>query len=110
MIEPDFTQPIPERIERVHFIGIGGSGMSGIAHMMLDEGIAVERSTFLRVNRKNRGSLAVACERASVSLEALARDPIDAGVPIVVPATLRRELSRRMELRGETDGDGGSSL
>lgn len=44
MIEPDFTQPIPERIERVHFIGIGGSGMSGIAHMMLEEGIAVSGS------------------------------------------------------------------
>ena len=41
MIEPDLTQQIPETIERVHFIGIGGSGMSGIAHMMLDAGIAV---------------------------------------------------------------------
>ena len=44
MIEPDLTQPIPETIERVHFIGIGGSGMSGIAHMMLDAGIAVSGS------------------------------------------------------------------
>lgn len=44
MIEPDLTQPIPERIERVHLIGIGGSGMSGIAHMMLDAGIAVTGS------------------------------------------------------------------
>ncbi|WAC66159.1 UDP-N-acetylmuramate--L-alanine ligase [Agrococcus sp. SL85] len=44
MIEPDLTQPIPERIERVHLIGIGGSGMSGIAHMMLDAGLAVTGS------------------------------------------------------------------
>lgn len=44
MIEPDLAQPIPERIERAHFIGIGGSGMSGIAHMFLDEGIAVTGS------------------------------------------------------------------
>ncbi|HET8867181.1 MAG TPA: UDP-N-acetylmuramate--L-alanine ligase [Agrococcus sp.] len=44
MIEPDFSQPIPEAIERVHFIGIGGSGMSGIAHMMLEEGVAVSGS------------------------------------------------------------------
>lgn len=44
MIEPDLTQPIPETIERVHFIGIGGSGMSGIAHMMLDAGLAVSGS------------------------------------------------------------------
>ncbi|SDH17695.1 UDP-N-acetylmuramate--L-alanine ligase [Agrococcus jejuensis] len=44
MIEPDLTQPIPEGIERVHMIGIGGSGMSGIAHMLLDEGVRVSGS------------------------------------------------------------------
>ena len=44
MIEPDLNQPIPDAIERVHFIGIGGSGMSGIAHMMLDAGILVSGS------------------------------------------------------------------
>jgi UDP-N-acetylmuramate--alanine ligase len=44
MIEPDLTQPIPEGIERVHMIGIGGSGMSGIAHMLLDEGVRVTGS------------------------------------------------------------------
>lgn len=44
MIEPDLHQPIPEGIERVHFIGIGGSGMSGIAHMMLEEGLRVSGS------------------------------------------------------------------
>jgi UDP-N-acetylmuramate--alanine ligase len=44
VIEPDLTQPIPESIERVHFIGIGGSGMSGIAHMMLDAGLEVSGS------------------------------------------------------------------
>lgn len=44
MIEPDLTQPIPAAIERVHFIGIGGSGMSGIANMMLDAGLEVSGS------------------------------------------------------------------
>lgn len=44
MIEPDLTQPIPEGIARVHMIGIGGSGMSGIAHMLLDEGVRVSGS------------------------------------------------------------------
>lgn len=44
MIKPDLTTPIPETIERVHFIGIGGSGMSGIARMMLASGIAVTGS------------------------------------------------------------------
>lgn len=44
MIQPDFSQPIPDAIERVHFIGIGGSGMSGIAHMLLAAGVRVSGS------------------------------------------------------------------
>lgn len=44
MIKPDLSVPIPERIERVHFIGIGGSGMSGIARMMLADGLTVSGS------------------------------------------------------------------
>lgn len=44
MIEPDLSVPVPERVERVHMIGIGGSGMSGIAHMLLDEGVRVSGS------------------------------------------------------------------
>jgi UDP-N-acetylmuramate--alanine ligase len=43
---------VPARLGRVHFIGVGGSGMSGIAHMMLDAGLTVsgsdrEDSTYL---------------------------------------------------------------
>lgn len=44
MIAPDLTQPIPENLGRVHFIGIGGSGMSGIARMYVERGIAVTGS------------------------------------------------------------------
>ncbi|WP_430593055.1 UDP-N-acetylmuramate--L-alanine ligase [Humidisolicoccus flavus] len=44
MITPDLSTPIPARIESVHFIGIGGSGMSGIAVMMIDAGIRVSGS------------------------------------------------------------------
>ena len=36
MIRPDLSLPIPETIEAAHFIGIGGSGMSGLAGMFLD--------------------------------------------------------------------------
>ena len=38
MIRPDLSLPIPERIAAAHFIGIGGSGMSGLARMFLDRG------------------------------------------------------------------------
>ncbi|GAB2692151.1 UDP-N-acetylmuramate--alanine ligase [Microbacterium marinum] len=44
MIRPDLTLPIPEHITAAHFIGIGGSGMSGLAGMFLDRGIRVSGS------------------------------------------------------------------
>lgn len=44
MIRPDLTLPIPENIEAAHFIGIGGSGMSGLARMYLERGIRVSGS------------------------------------------------------------------
>ncbi|MGN8027042.1 UDP-N-acetylmuramate--L-alanine ligase [Microbacterium sp. 22242] len=44
MIRPDLTLPIPDRITAAHFIGIGGSGMSGLARMFLDAGIRVSGS------------------------------------------------------------------
>jgi UDP-N-acetylmuramate--alanine ligase len=44
MIRPDLSLPIPEAITAAHFIGIGGSGMSGLAKMFLDAGIRVSGS------------------------------------------------------------------
>jgi len=44
MIRPDLSLPIPENIEAAHFIGIGGSGMSGLARMFLARGIRVSGS------------------------------------------------------------------
>ncbi|MDP9028248.1 MAG: Mur ligase domain-containing protein, partial [Actinomycetota bacterium] len=43
-LKPDLALDVPEELGRVHFIGIGGSGMSGIAHMMLDAGVKVSGS------------------------------------------------------------------
>ena len=44
MIGPDFSVETPRELGRVHFVGIGGSGMNGIAHMMLDAGLRVSGS------------------------------------------------------------------
>ena len=44
MIRPDLSTPVPEHIGAAHFIGIGGSGMSGLAGMFLDRGIRVSGS------------------------------------------------------------------
>ena len=44
MIKPDFTQPLPQTLDSVHFVGIGGSGMSGIARLFLGAGHRVTGS------------------------------------------------------------------
>jgi len=44
MIKPDFSVPVPADLGTVHFIGIGGSGMSGIARILLGMGHKVTGS------------------------------------------------------------------
>lgn len=44
MIKPDFTQAVPDDLGIVHFIGIGGSGMSGIARLLIGMGHKVTGS------------------------------------------------------------------
>jgi len=43
-IKPDYSQAVPENLGKVHFIGIGGSGMSGIARMLIRAGHEVTGS------------------------------------------------------------------
>jgi UDP-N-acetylmuramate--alanine ligase len=43
-IKPDFSQIVPENLGHVHFIGIGGSGMSGIARLLIQAGHKVTGS------------------------------------------------------------------
>ncbi|MEP6478844.1 MAG: UDP-N-acetylmuramate--L-alanine ligase [Rhodoglobus sp.] len=44
MIKPDFSQPLPAAIGSAHFVGIGGSGMSGIARLFIAAGHRVTGS------------------------------------------------------------------
>lgn len=44
MIKPDLDLVLPDELGRVHFVGIGGSGMSGIARLFLDAGHTVSGS------------------------------------------------------------------
>jgi UDP-N-acetylmuramate--alanine ligase len=44
VIAPDLTADVPAELGRVHFIGIGGSGMSGIARMFRAQGLVVTGS------------------------------------------------------------------
>ena len=44
MIKSDFSQAVPQDLGRVHFVGIGGAGMSGIARLFLDAGLPITGS------------------------------------------------------------------
>ncbi|MFF2052155.1 UDP-N-acetylmuramate--L-alanine ligase [Leifsonia sp. NPDC058194] len=44
MIKPDLTMTIPDELGALHFVGIGGSGMSGIARLFLEAGYTVSGS------------------------------------------------------------------
>jgi UDP-N-acetylmuramate--alanine ligase len=44
MIKSDFSQSVPDDLGRVHFVGIGGAGMSGIARLFLEAGLTVTGS------------------------------------------------------------------
>jgi UDP-N-acetylmuramate--alanine ligase len=44
VIEPDLTLTVPQDLGAVHFVGIGGSGMSGIARLFLGAGYTVTGS------------------------------------------------------------------
>ena len=54
-IKPDLTCPIPAELGAVHFVGIGGSGMSGIARLFLDAGHRVTGSDRAR-HREHRAT------------------------------------------------------
>jgi UDP-N-acetylmuramate--alanine ligase len=43
-MKPDLGKPLPRSISHAHFIGVGGSGMSGIARVMAQQGVVVTGS------------------------------------------------------------------
>ena len=44
MIKPDYSQEVPRELGKVHFVGIGGSGMSGLARLLIGSGHEVTGS------------------------------------------------------------------
>lgn len=68
MIKPDLAMPLPDSIGSVHFIGIGGSGMSGIARLFLASGHRVSGSD--RVANHNTEQLEALGARITVGHDA----------------------------------------
>lgn len=86
-------QRIPERI---HFIGIGGAGMSGLARILLELGHKVSGSDLNRTNITDRlESMGAVCDTGHVALN------VEGSEMVVVSTAIRPdnpELVRAMEL------------
>lgn len=80
MIKPDFSQPVPADLGTVHFVGIGGSGMSGIARILLGMGHKVTGSDL-------RDTAAVAALRALGAEIFIGHDESHLGAPDTVVVT-----------------------
>jgi UDP-N-acetylmuramate--alanine ligase len=57
-------QPLPAELQRVHMVGIGGAGMSGIARILLDRGALVSGSDA----KESRGVLALRARGAEIRI------------------------------------------
>ncbi|HET7204195.1 MAG TPA: UDP-N-acetylmuramate--L-alanine ligase [Steroidobacteraceae bacterium] len=97
------------RFDRIHFVGIGGSGMSGIAEVLLNLGYAVQGSDLRHGEATRRleslgakimiGHAAANVDRADVVVVSSA---IDAANPEVAQALARRvPVIKRAEMLGE---------
>lgn len=73
---------LPAELERVHMVGIGGAGMSGIARILLARGGQVSGSDA----KESRGVLALRARGAQVRIghDASALDMLDGGPTVVV--------------------------
>lgn len=80
MIKPDFSQPVPNDLGVVHFIGIGGSGMSGIARILIGMGHTVTGSDL-------RDSGNVAALREAGAMIHIGHDSKNLGTPDTVVVT-----------------------
>lgn len=116
MIKTDFRQKMPKSPERVHFIGIGGAGMSGIARLFAAAGIAVTgsdiRDTKVVADLRDAGvAVTIGHEAASVGdadtvvvSGAIAEDnpeylgALDAGIPVVHRAVALAWLTKDRRL------------
>ncbi|KJC63192.1 UDP-N-acetylmuramate--L-alanine ligase [Agreia bicolorata] len=82
MIKPDLSQQIPAELGAVHFVGIGGSGMSGIARLMIDAGIPVSGSDA----KESKGTKALRERGARISIGHAAENLGDADTLVVTSA------------------------
>jgi len=85
-VKPDLTLEVPaaDRLGHVHFIGIGGAGMSGIARILLARGLVVSGSDA----KDSRGLAALRALGATVQV-GHAAEHLDGASTVVVSSAVR---------------------
>lgn len=81
-----YLPPTLEQLGRVHFIGIGGAGMSAIARIMLGQGIAVSGS-----DAQDSASLAELAELGATVYVGQRRENVAEADTVVVSTAIRAE-------------------
>jgi UDP-N-acetylmuramate--alanine ligase len=93
-------RPLPADLQRVHMVGIGGAGMSGIARILLDRGGLVSGSDA----KESRGVAALRARGASIRIghDASALDMLPGGPTVVVSthAAIPKDNPELVEARG----------
>ena len=90
--DPTLTVPPAERLGHVHFIGIGGAGMSGIARILLARGLPVSGS-----DAKDSGGLVALRALGATVAVGHAAEHLDGAATVVVSSAVREtnpELQR----------------
>ena len=78
----DYVTDLPDELQRVHMVGIGGAGMSGIARILLDRGGMVSGSDA----KESRGVIALRARGAAIRIghDASSLDMLPGGPTAVV--------------------------
>ena len=107
-----FEAPSMRRIQRIHFVGIGGSGMSGIAEVLLNQGYQISGSDINQsptVKRLQAAGVEVYLQHSKTNIEAAdvivkssavtwdnpeIKGAGELGIPVVRRAEMLAELMR----------------
>jgi UDP-N-acetylmuramate--alanine ligase len=90
-MRPGEDVPAPQELGRVHFVGIGGAGMSGIAGIMLARGVPVSGCD----SRESRALTALRARGAEVDVGHAATH-VDGADTLVVSSAIRPDNAERV--------------
>ena len=94
MVRPELGRVVPDELGTVHFIGIGGSGMSGIARVLAERGLTVSGSD------RSASEVTESLQAAGITVS-VGHDPAHLGeaTTVVISSAVREDNPELMEAR-----------